>query len=582
MNSIKKLFLNNYKDFLSLFSLLIVFIVLTLFFSRYLGNIIIDCGREAFFPAEILKGKILYKDLFNIFGPLSYQINSLFYLIFGTNLKALRIAGALNSGLIICLLYFLTRLFASKRISWIICLFIIISCIFSFTLFNYIFPYSYAIVYALSSFLFSVLFLLLYLKTSKSYLLPLAWFFMGSSFAFKYEYVLYAVLLFFISILKPPKNKKYIFISFISFLFMPVLSYSFLFFQGLDLKGFLNNLHFLKLYILSPSLKYLYKNFVGFYPKKQFFFQFLSVFKTQIIFIAGLLWLIYLFLKPKSEKHIKNFLITLTAIFYCYLFSLSTLKISMIFCWMPLFTLFIFIFLFARFKKNTPIKDFLSTNNGIYLVFILCALLGSLKTFFYLHLCAYGTYTLPLLFIVNSVFLVEYIPEKVSFINKEIFKRSFFYIVIILAIPFIITYFLIFQDKMEINTARGTVYDSKKTVLTSKQMIDYINRNLNSSSSIWVVPEGTMINFLTNHPSNGIYYAVNTPYLETFGEEKIISDTEKNPPDYIIITNAKSECYAYNVICKDYGFKLCNYIKSSYFPIKHFGDVFSMLLYKRK
>lgn len=582
MKRLEKLFLDNYIDAFYLFSLLTIFAIITLFFRHNFGSMIIDCGREAFFPAEILKGKILYKDLFNIFGPLSYQINSVFYLLFGENLKSLRIAGFLNSSLIICLFYSLTRLFTSRTVSWVINLFIIISCICSFTFFNYIFPYSYSIIYALSGFLFSVLFLLLYLKTSKDYFLPLSWFFAGVSFASKYEYVLYIFFLLFISLFKHPKNKKHLFVSLISFLFVPILSYSLLFFQGLNLNDFLNNLHFLKMYISSPSLKYLYENHAGLYPQKKFLSLFLFMFKIQGIFIICLLCSLYLFFNSKSKEYLIKVLTILISFFCCYFISLSALVFFMTFCCLPLFTLFLFVFLFVKFKENLSLKDFLSTNNGIYMVFILCALLSTLKTFFNLNLYAYGSYTLPLLFIVNSILLIEYLPKWLPFIDKDALKKSFCGVVIILIVPFAITSSLVFTNKIETITPKGTIYDDKNITLTSLKMIHYIDKNIKPDASIWIIPEGTMINFLTNHPSSSIYYAVNTPYLETFGEEKIISDTKKNPPDYIIITNMKSECYGHDVICKDYGFKLCNYIKSSYSPVKYFGNVFSMVLYKRK
>lgn len=367
MQKIKIFVVSNFFEIFFIFSLFAIFCVLMLFFGQHTGNVIVDCGREAYFPAEILKGKILYKDIFNIFGPLSYQINAVFYAILGVNLKSLYIAGFLNAGLIIFLLYFIARFFTSKEISWILTLFIIVSCIFNPYLFNYIFPYSYAMVYAFSGLLFSILFLLLYLKTSKDFFITFAWFFMGVSITSKYDYLVYAIFLAVLTIFKSPKDKKYLFLSLISFF----------------------------------------------------------------------------------------------------------------------------------------------------------------------------------------------------------------------AIPFLITNLLIFQSKSAIPSSRGTIYEFKDRVATSKKMIDYISRNLKQNDSIWIIPEGTMFNFLTNHPSNGIYYAINTPYLETFSEEKIISETIKNSPNYIIITNQKSYYYGYNTICKDYGFKICKYVNASYLPVSAFGNKFKMVLYKK-
>ena len=57
----------------------------------------IDFGREAYNPFAILNGAVLYKDIFNIFGPFSYLFNALMYKLFGTHLNSLYLAGYLNS-----------------------------------------------------------------------------------------------------------------------------------------------------------------------------------------------------------------------------------------------------------------------------------------------------------------------------------------------------------------------------------------------------------------------------------------------------------------------------------------------------
>ena len=58
-------------------------------FCGHYSNILIDFGREVYYPEQILEGKVLYKDLFNIYGPLSYQINAVLYKIFGAKLSTL-------------------------------------------------------------------------------------------------------------------------------------------------------------------------------------------------------------------------------------------------------------------------------------------------------------------------------------------------------------------------------------------------------------------------------------------------------------------------------------------------------------
>ena len=61
----------------------ILSLVALLTFVGHYSGLLIDFGREVYYPEQILNGKILYKDLFNIYGPLAYQFNAILYKLFG-------------------------------------------------------------------------------------------------------------------------------------------------------------------------------------------------------------------------------------------------------------------------------------------------------------------------------------------------------------------------------------------------------------------------------------------------------------------------------------------------------------------
>lgn len=582
MNRIKEFLNLNRWEIFSAGSLFIIFFLLMIVFGQHMGNAIIDCGREAYFPAEILKGKVLYKDIFNIFGPLSYQINALFYAVFGVNLKSLYFAGFLNANLIIFLLYFLARFFTSREISWVVTLFIIFLCVFNPWLFNYIFPYSYAMVYAFSSLLLSVFFLLLYFKTSKDLFMPLAWFFAGASIASKYDYLAYAFFLLILTIFKAPKDKKYLILSLISFFTVPVLSFLILFLQGLNLNEFLNQLQLIKIFALSSSLNYFYKTTVGLYPHKLLFLLSFKTFLKLAVPFCGLLLSIYFMFWNKYNPFIRLPLSFLLAGFFCYkLFSSVTLS-PFIFCWLPLFTLLLLILFGVIFFKKLKGKYFLNTKDGMYLIFIFIGLLASIKSFFCLNIHMYGNFSLPLLLIINSIFVTEYLPVFLKFINKEVLKKSFFIVILSLAFLALGILYTAFSNYRPIYSKKGVLYAPGNIALPVNSLISYIEKKLNPNDVIWVIPEGIMVNFLGGHHSNGVYYALTPPYIETFGEDKIISDTKNNTPDYIIINNRCSSEYGFSYICEGYGLKICKHIKSSYVPVVTFGSGFKMVLYKRK
>ena len=85
MDSFVKKFCEISKKY-NLLEITLIFIVsLFLFFIFYAkqGVYLVDVGRETYIPWQMLEGKLLYKDLYNVYGPLGYQINALIFLIFG-------------------------------------------------------------------------------------------------------------------------------------------------------------------------------------------------------------------------------------------------------------------------------------------------------------------------------------------------------------------------------------------------------------------------------------------------------------------------------------------------------------------
>jgi hypothetical protein len=50
------------------------------------GDIQIDCGREIYVPLEILRGKLIYRDIFYPYGPLAPYAGALLIAVFGPHL----------------------------------------------------------------------------------------------------------------------------------------------------------------------------------------------------------------------------------------------------------------------------------------------------------------------------------------------------------------------------------------------------------------------------------------------------------------------------------------------------------------
>ena len=120
------------------------------------GNLLIDCGREAYYPTQVLLGKVLYKDIFNIYGPFAYMLNALLFKVFSVNLNVLYLAGCTSAFLIVSLTYLISKQFLSRFLSLTIGVFTILIGVLNTNLFNFIFPYSYGMLYGIVAFLISI------------------------------------------------------------------------------------------------------------------------------------------------------------------------------------------------------------------------------------------------------------------------------------------------------------------------------------------------------------------------------------------------------------------------------------------
>ena len=135
-------------------------IILLVFILGYghFGNVIVDSFREAYIPQQMISGQVLYKNIFNIYAPLSYIINAILFSIFGAKLGVLYLAGLVATLGIANLTFNISNLFLEKNISLGIVLFFISASVLSPNVFNLIFPYSYGMLYGLLFILASIYF----------------------------------------------------------------------------------------------------------------------------------------------------------------------------------------------------------------------------------------------------------------------------------------------------------------------------------------------------------------------------------------------------------------------------------------
>jgi hypothetical protein len=108
------------------------------------GDIQVDCGREMYVPTDILRGKVLYRDIWYQYGPLPPYVQAMAFALFGINLSTLYALGMILVILAALLLFEIGRNFQLVLPAAMAPALLFLAESFRPSIFNFIFPYTYA------------------------------------------------------------------------------------------------------------------------------------------------------------------------------------------------------------------------------------------------------------------------------------------------------------------------------------------------------------------------------------------------------------------------------------------------------
>ena len=591
---LKKFLVGNLKDYQIL---LLLFFINLIFFYVFYSSVMIfsDSSREIYVPIAMNNGDVLYKDIFNVYAPLGYQLNAFLIKVFGENLRTFYFAGFINSTLILFGLFYILKLFIKKGsiLVFSILLAIMTMCIYTVTQTNYIFPYSYSLVYALNSFIWSLICLLCFIKNDNRLFLYLSFFFYGMSICFKYEFIPFGLVLFLFLIFKKV-NFKTIALCFLSFLIIPIISLSALFIQGVSFYDLKQAIIYMIMLSKANSVKVLY-TYLGFIPTISSIKVLLVYFIKTIFFVFVISLYVCFFIKfSKLFLRINKIIMFTLFILYLLLFYffisivVKNLVISnaFYFNWIGVFSLILFFVLCINLVKKHKEKT-VCIQDILFFTLFLSVILCSLKCIFNISFNSYGTYYFPLLFICSVLYLYIY---KIN-LAERIKIKKLIYIQLITILIFLIgtMYYVSNVEKLKIvygfrsvNVDKGPLMPGLEQIESIYDTVNYIQNNTNKDDTILVLPEGAAINFLTNRKSNNKYYYLIPPNIEIFGEENIVKDLENDLPDYIVIQPMSYINFKETFFCESFGLKICNIIPKYYKKPVVFGNDFWIAVYERK
>ncbi len=525
-------------------------------FCGHYANILFDIGRECYYPEMILKGKVLYKDLFNIYGPFSYLWNALLYKIFSPNLATLYFSGIVCSFAIVSGIYLIAKKFLSENLSFCIGVFTIVTGVCASHLFGYVLPYSYAMLYGTAGVIYSLLALIKYKETDKTQYFYLSAVLGGFCAANKYDFFLYGIFLFIVALCS--KNKKIILNFITCFMFVPLICGLVLFFQKLGIHDIINAFNDIKLIMHSKSLEIMYRNHGVFFD-----IRLLKIWAYNFI-PAALFCGIFAGAVRLYDKHKMLSRIILTISAFAALCFLNPAE-GLVFL-VPLMIITAII-MFKKLKSNTPLLYLLIGTITVCIKNI-CALIP----------LSYGNY-------VTHVVICVFLSVLFTFADKK-YEKVFAIFLLIISLKFLsgfMSYNMYLTQK--ISSPKGTVYTGKYTLQT--KVTDKIMKlaEKEKPNEIVIYPEGLLINFLTGTKSENYYNSMLPMYTESLGEQRYIDAIEKSKPEYIVIILSDMAEYGASYLGIGYGLKFNDYLNEKYYLPEEYNENTIPLeskVYKRK
>jgi hypothetical protein len=117
------------------------------------GDVLVDFGRELYVPWQLAEGRVLYRDLAYLYGPLSPYVNAVWWMLFGGGERAV-IVGNVVVTAVVCVMLYRILVIASDRYATTVGVALFLVCgafgaIVRVTNYNFLTPYAHGMTHGL-------------------------------------------------------------------------------------------------------------------------------------------------------------------------------------------------------------------------------------------------------------------------------------------------------------------------------------------------------------------------------------------------------------------------------------------------
>ena len=220
--------------------------------------------------------------------------------------------------------------------------------------------------------------------------------------------------------------------------------------------------------------------------------------------------------------------------------------------------------IFFLFKAKKIFED------KVLFVFCIATVVASIKFLLFMNVMHMGAFVFPLCLIMFFV-LIQ---------NTKIKEQIKYLLLVFLIVVFSANDIgSANQRNYLLETQKGAVKTFLQAGVPLYDVLQYVLKNTKETDKIMVVPEGAIINFLTDRKTDNLYLNLDPLYyLGAFKEDDVINNFTKNQMDYIIIFPIDMTEFGSKYFC-DYATRFCEMINSDYNLVEEMNEV---KIYKRK
>lgn len=564
------------------------------------GNLLVDTFSDQWVFYSLSQGKILYKDVFYLYGFLPAYIIAFLYKLFGVNIIISVYTGIFVTLMSAWLIYKIARFFLNRVFSTAVVLnFLFVfafGCYCYNSIFNFILPYAAASTFFIMFALAAVYFFIRFFKRENRGDLFMWFIFMTCAFLSRPD-ICFAVWLAFglCSFLCQARLKKII-LPF--FLFYPLAAAFFLYFFLLSFSGGFDGFKesVINILIYGITGKNIFERGVsGFDKLLDNLALMCGIFLKQLIAVS-LLYLfsyaVFRFAGKVKVKRCKPVFFILVILISC-LISCGLLRCMNYldqYRLMPLLLLAgLLIYFYRLVQIDSRRREFLLVLFLVSLALVSRVVLNALPN-------QYGFFLLPIGLISYYIFFADTYPSLLNRILKIQDNGQGYYFIsllvffVFLTAPFIRMNAFVYGSKsLTAVTERGKIVSFNDAQSRRFwETVDYLRKYTSLESRVVVFPEGIGINFFSRRDTPLPYLHFLPPALKSIGEDKIIHLLDRYKIDYIVITGRRADEYGYPFFGIDYGKELYLWVIENYKLVKQAGyypftsENFGAAIYKRK